>query len=235
MTPASRRAGLVAGLVLSLLCALGFAHRNTGDIADQCRAEMEARDARDAELESARASHAAEMEAVKRRIAELESDVARERGLREEADVRAAAAARPGAELEATKAELARAYDRMREMERGATGSAAAELAGVQVLEGEGGGSVEEPAGNGAVFGTRLVVVSGTESRIRDARGKYLTIETRAGLNQGVDYVAPEKPQGFEGGLNQGESYVDPYETGEKLEELRAVIDELRQVQKEQQ
>lgn len=232
MTPSSRRAGLVAGLVLSLACALGFAHRNTGDIAEQCRAEMEAREARDAELESARAAHAAEMEAVKRRIAELESDVARERGLREEADRRAEAAARPGSDLEAAKAELARAYDRIREMERGGAAAEPPVMAGILVQEGDGGGAPEEPTSQ---FGTRLVATSGTESRIRSRVVEYRLVDARAGLNQGVDYVPSEGPQRFEGGLNQGESYVDPYENEEKLEQLKDVIGQLKQIQKEQE
>lgn len=235
MTPASRRAGLVAGLVLSLVCALGFAHRNTGDIAERCRAEMDAREAKDAELESARAAHAAEMEAVNRRIASLESDVARERGLREEADRRAEAAARPGAELEAAQAELARAYGRIRELEQGGAPVPMSEMANLELRVGDDGGALSALPENGHPREERLVVLGGTEPRIRARLVEFEVTAPSGALNQGVDYVAPAGPQVFEGGLNQGAAYVDPAGTGEELERIRGVVEQIKQIQKSQE
>ncbi len=239
MTPSARRAGIVTGLVLSMVCALGFAHRSSGEIAAQCRAETEAREAREAELEAQRAERAAEMDAVNRRIAMLESDLARERELREAAEGRAVEAAKPQAEAEAVKAELERAYARIGELERGVGedtwGNHARILKGKQV-DGE-LGIVSESA----------VVEEGTEATFELEPDDEPRIRSTARVNRKVrvggpivigDVVVTEgepvvPAQRFEGGLNQGIDYVDPADLKEKLEEIRKILVEAKQIRRE--
>ncbi len=251
MTPSARRAGILAGLVLSLVCALGFAHRSTGEIAAQCRAEAEGREAREADLEAQRAAHAEEMDAMSRRVAALESDLARERGLREAADGRAVEAGKPHAELEAARAELDRAYARIGELERGDGGETWGGR--VRVVEGTRLDALtalrdEKRVGivvtiNGAVTeeGTEFVLQEGEEEKIlcgRDGEEEMGTKSTKVKMKGvwGTPQIGPEpvaEPQRFEGGLNQGIDYVDPAEVTEKLQEIRKVLAELKEVQRE--
>lgn len=249
MTPSARRAGILTGLILSMVCALGFAHRSRGDLAARCRAEVEAREARESELDEQREAHAAEMDAVGRRIAALESDLARERGLREELGGRVIEAAKPDAELEAAKAELARAYARIGELERGDGG----EVWGshVRLVEGKqvdavhvwgslSPGKRSEPAIAEAPLeeGTEVVFEDTDEPRIRSVGGPEGGVRIRSSIkiqkpleDLGVDTLEPQR---FEGGLNQGIDYVDPAEVSEKLEEIRKVMVALKEVQREE-
>lgn len=252
MTPSARRAGILTGLILSMVCALGFAHRSRGDLAARCRAEVEAREARESELDEQREAHAAEMDAVGRRIAALESELARERGLREAADGRDVAAGRPEAELEAAKAELARAYARIGELERGDGG----DIWGgkVRLVEGknvDGLTALREEARvglvvtiNGAVMkeGTEFVFDAGDEEKIlcgedeqAGTRENSMKVKVRnVWGSRDVEPAPTAEPQRFDGGLNQGIDYVDPAEVAGKLEEIRSLMAELKEVQREQ-
>jgi multidrug efflux pump subunit AcrA (membrane-fusion protein) len=251
MTPSARRAGILAGLVLSLVCALGFAHRSTGEIAEQCRAEAEGREAREAELDAQRAAHEEQMDAMNQRVAALESDLARERGLREAADGRAVEAGRPDAELEAAKAELERAYARIGELERGDAGDTWGGK--VRLVDGKQVDALtalreEKRVGvvvtiNGAVAeeGTEFVFDAGDEEILCGGDEKAGTRKNSMKVkvkniwgSREVEPAPTAEPQKFDGGLNQGIDYVDPAEVAEKLERIRGLLTELKEVRREQ-
>jgi hypothetical protein len=218
MQPAARRSACLAALVLAALVALGGVNRSRNDWVARCEAEGASR----AELESAEAErdrvHAEETDAMNRRIALLESDLARERELRSGAEARAVAAGKPVADEEALRGELARAYGRIQELERGDVAQELLELKDVQEkLAGQSerrrdlavrlvesdcegkektGCKLEEAPEDGNGSETKGVTASLGEVKIRVSK----VIEVIRKIDDGR--------QTFDGGMNQGVDYV---------------------------
>jgi hypothetical protein len=250
MTPLFRRNGILAGLALSALCALGFVQRSSHEWAMRWEVEAEARETREAELEAAKLERNAEMELMQRRVALLESELAREREVRASAEERAASAEKPSAELEAAKAELERAYGRIGQLE---AGDAIVRLA-TPGCEMEVGVFVEEKhCGRIRACASDLL-----REDVARRSGKLEAIEdpvsanVDGALNQGVDYVDPSeevvlepidvviREESWGEPLNQGTSYVEreapasQEDMKKKIEAIRHLIGEMQEAQREQ-
>ncbi|MCE9581515.1 MAG: hypothetical protein K8T20_03255 [Planctomycetes bacterium] len=232
MSPASRRAGILAGLALAALLALGFVHQSRLEWTLRCRAEAELRMEREAEMEQLRAAHAEELRGMKDRVALLESDLAKEREQRAGSEAPAVQRADPALELEASKGELARAYARIAELERGAPEVGASVAA---LRDGTLGEAkvlrlriCEEIQAKDVVAAFEADASTALVDIPQEKLGKIVQVirqidlEPEGAMNQGVDYLAPPEA-GTESGslansLNQGLGYVAPPDVVEGTE-----------------
>ncbi|MEK7467111.1 MAG: hypothetical protein AAB074_06820 [Planctomycetota bacterium] len=264
MTPAFRRNGILAGLALSSLCALGFAQRSSNEWVLRWRAESEVREMRETELEAVQRERCLEMEAMQKRVALLESELAREREHRLAAEASATVAARPATELEASRAELDRAYARIGELER-SDATVVKFGKDVTIMRRTLQRAAEDAEAETAALATavtfqeageyEIVMAPEAGDRIRSAYiGTIVEItdstvplpqKFEGGLNQGVDFAEPAapsgEPQSLGAGLNQGANYVDPEEASQvkrlgcKFTELKKLVEEVKEVQRTQE
>jgi hypothetical protein len=231
MMPGARRNLLLGGLTLAAVFALFNVAQSRDSWFARFEEESAARAAREAEIEERQKSHEEEIARFERRVAEMQSDLEIAREERASAERKAASALAPSEELASAKAELDRAYGRIRELETGADapGIFSGQIRGKAVrflassksppLSGEkltflaegDGGSAEPPTRvRDLPVEGKLVEMSATEVRIRAAIERIQAGDVILGRRIESANPGQPAPQRFEGGLNQGVDYVEP-------------------------